>query len=193
MAARPDLYISADVEADGPIPGPYSMLSFGLVVAGTYDGTTFAPSDGETTFCRELQPISDAFDPEALAVSGLDREALAERGADPVDAMREARAWVEGQAAGRRTVLVAYPLAYDWMWLHWYFERFADGSPFGHGSSLDIRSFYMGAAGTIMDASGKAAMPPGLIPEAPHTHDALDDAREQAELFANVFAWALAR
>jgi hypothetical protein len=28
-----DIYFSADIEADGPIPGPYSMLSFGLAVA----------------------------------------------------------------------------------------------------------------------------------------------------------------
>ena len=33
-----DIYISADVEADGPIPGRYSMLSFGLAVAATFDG-----------------------------------------------------------------------------------------------------------------------------------------------------------
>ena len=25
----PEIYVSTDVEADGPIPGPHSMLSFG--------------------------------------------------------------------------------------------------------------------------------------------------------------------
>jgi hypothetical protein len=25
-----DIYFSADIETDGPIPGPYSMLSFGI-------------------------------------------------------------------------------------------------------------------------------------------------------------------
>jgi len=25
----PEVYVSTDVESDGPIPGPYSMLSFG--------------------------------------------------------------------------------------------------------------------------------------------------------------------
>ncbi|MFJ2578571.1 hypothetical protein [Kitasatospora aureofaciens] len=29
----PTVYVSVDVEADGPIPGPYSMVSFGAVVA----------------------------------------------------------------------------------------------------------------------------------------------------------------
>ena len=33
-----DVYFSVDVETDGPIPGPYSMLSFALAVAGTFDG-----------------------------------------------------------------------------------------------------------------------------------------------------------
>lgn len=42
-----DIYFSADVETDGPIPGPYSMLSFGIVLAGTFDGDKFqAPEKG---------------------------------------------------------------------------------------------------------------------------------------------------
>jgi hypothetical protein len=36
-----DSYFSADVETDGPIPGPYSMLSFALVYAGSFDGRKF--------------------------------------------------------------------------------------------------------------------------------------------------------
>jgi hypothetical protein len=30
--ARSDLYIAADLETDGPSPGSYSMLSFGLLL-----------------------------------------------------------------------------------------------------------------------------------------------------------------
>ncbi|MGW2856497.1 hypothetical protein ACWDAZ_32565, partial [Streptomyces sp. NPDC001215] len=44
MAARrikPSLYISVDIEADGPIPGPYSMLSLGAAVAGVQDADGF--------------------------------------------------------------------------------------------------------------------------------------------------------
>ena len=41
MASK-DVYISVDIEADGPIPGRYSMLAFGLAVAATYDGEMFA-------------------------------------------------------------------------------------------------------------------------------------------------------
>jgi hypothetical protein len=33
-----DAYFPADVETDGAIPGPYSMLSFALAYAGCFDG-----------------------------------------------------------------------------------------------------------------------------------------------------------
>jgi hypothetical protein len=36
-------------------------------------------------------------------------------------------------------------------------------------------------------------MPDVLRPSTPHTHDALEDAIEQGELFANVFEWNLQR
>jgi hypothetical protein len=71
--ARPDLYISGDVEADGPIPGPYSMLSFGLCVAGRFDGERFEAVDPTAnTFYAELRPISAEAVPEALAVHTWD-------------------------------------------------------------------------------------------------------------------------
>src|SRR6185437_1128064 len=64
-----DLYISTDVEADGPIPGPYSMSSIGMVAAATFDGTTFTRLDLSERFYRELKPISERFDEAAAAVS----------------------------------------------------------------------------------------------------------------------------
>jgi hypothetical protein len=60
--ARSDIYISADIEPAGPIPGRYSMLSFGLAVAATFDGRTFAPREpSQHTFGRELRPVATEF------------------------------------------------------------------------------------------------------------------------------------
>lgn len=190
---RPDLYISADVETDGPIPGPYSLLSFGLCVAGTYDGSTFHRADPQrSTFYAELKPISSEWQPEAMEVNGLDRARLSASGREPEDAMSEAASWVLEVARDHRPVLVAYPVAFDWAFLYWYFVRFArEGSPFGYSSCLDIRTLYQARAHTVHDESGKAKMPTFLRPARPHTHNALDDAVEQAELFSNVFAWTL--
>jgi len=193
--SRPDLYISADVETDGPVPGSYSLLSFGLTLVGKYDGSQFERFEvGKSTFYRELQPISDRFEEEALSVNGLDRESLAEHGIEPGTAMSEAAEWILSVSDGCRPVLVAYPVAFDWSFLYWYFESFAPkGSPFGHSSCLDIRTLYQAVAGTVFDRSGKAAMPDFLRPSNPHTHNALDDAVEQGELFANLLGWAIRR
>ncbi len=76
---KSDLYISVDIEADGPIPGEYSMLSLGAYAVNGPLASTIGDSDGQLgrTFYVELQPISSGFVPEALTVSGLDRERLA--------------------------------------------------------------------------------------------------------------------
>ncbi|MEV5707140.1 exonuclease [Actinoallomurus sp. NPDC052274] len=189
----PDVYISADVEADGPIPGPYSMISFGLAVAGTYDGRTFERRDPEAaTFYAELRPISDEYDAAALAVSGLDRERLLREGRDPAAAMSAAARWVEavGRAEGGKPVFAAYPLGFDWMFLYWYFVRFAEtGSPFGHSRFLDLKTLYAARSGETVTRSVKGRMPRHLLSRRRHTHHALDDAVEQAELLQNLMAW----
>lgn len=188
--ARTVAYFSVDIEADGPIPGPYSMLSFGIAACGTFDGTTFSASDpAEHTFYAELKPISEEFEPEALAVSGLDRDQLAAEGRDPMEAMNAASAWIKRTADGAAAVLVAYPLAFDWMWLYWYWIRFTSSSPFGHSRHLDMKSLYAAKANAMVLRSTKRQMPAALLPDRPHTHNALDDAVEQAELFQNLVRW----
>jgi hypothetical protein len=185
---RPDLYLSADIEADGPVPGVNSMLSFGLVVAATFDGTAFVPAEPDApTFYRSLRPISDDFDPDALAVSGLDRDALVRGGEDPTVAMDAAADWIAEIAGDHRPVLVAWPLAYDWLFLQWYFLRFGTGdSPFGFSSCLDMKTLFWRHAGVPVDGAGMDDLPPELRGPAPHTHHALDDARQQADIFVRL-------
>jgi 3'-5' exoribonuclease-like protein len=185
-----DVYFSADVEADGPIPGEYSMLSFGLAVAGRFDGSRFDACDPtEATFYRELEPISGNVVPDALAVSGLDRAKLARVGTAPSEAMRAAATWVSAHADGGRPVLVAYPLGFDWMFMHWYFIRFHGSSPFGFSGALDMKTIYQQKARVTLDRAGLADLPADLSPKAQHTHNALDDAIEQAEIFKRLFRW----
>jgi hypothetical protein len=185
-----DVYFSTDIEADGPIPGEYSMLSFGLAVAGRYDGTSFEPCDPtEATFYRELRPIADQVDHQALAVSGLDRDKLERVGTEPSEAMSAAATWVSAQARGARPVLVAFPLGFDWMFMHWYFIRFQGSSPFGFSSALDMKTIYHQKAGVTIDRAGLADLPAELSPKREHTHNALDDAIEQAEIFKRLHVW----
>ncbi|AZQ38463.1 exonuclease [Streptomyces cyaneochromogenes] len=193
MAARrvkASLYISVDIEADGPIPGPYSMLSMGAAVAGVQDADGFTPADPEQrTFYRELRPISEEFVPEALAVSGLDRERLRTEGTEPAAALTEFTAWVREVSAGAQPVMAGYPASYDWTFLYWYLIRFTGASPFGHSGCLDMKTLYATKAGLPLRAVAKGTMPRELLSRRRHTHHALDDAIEQAELFANLMAW----
>jgi len=186
-----DAYFSADVETDGPIPGPYSMLSFALVYAGSFDGETFRrPRDYDRTSYIELRPISDQFDVEALRVNGLDRDRLVHEGRDPAEAMTAAAAWVAKAAGWCRPVVVAYPLSFDWSWLYWYFMRFSRiGSPFNHSSCFDIKTAFAVKSRRPVAEAGRANLLKSLRPERAHTHHALDDAIEQAEIFANLFEW----
>ncbi|HXS47131.1 MAG TPA: 3'-5' exoribonuclease [Solirubrobacterales bacterium] len=193
MSERADVYFSADIEADGPIPGPYSMLSFGLVVAARFDGHDFEARDPEAeTFYRELQPISGRFDPEALRVGGLDRDLLIREGRTPTDAMSEAAIWVDRIAAKDRAILVAFPASFDWLYLYWYFVRFSrHGSPFDFSSCLDMKTIFQQRAMVVMDRAGIGDLSPELKSEHPHTHNALDDALRQAEIFQRLWYWRL--
>lgn len=189
-ADRPSLYISVDVEADGPIPGPYSMISFGAAVAGRQDGASYTAADPERdTFYRELRPISEAYVPGALAVSGLDRDRLVREGAEPATAMAEFRAWVREVSAGAQPVMCAYPASFDWTFLYWYLMSFGGDSPFGHSGCLDMKTLYAAKARVPLQAAVKGRMPRELLSRRPHTHHALDDAIEQAELMSNLMAW----
>lgn len=188
---RVDVYFSVDVETDGPIPGPFSMLSMALVFAGRFDGKRFQrPEDFTCSFYRELKPISSEFQSAALKINGLDRDRLLREGTPPDIAMREAARWVRDVADGGDPVLVAYPLSFDWSWLYWYFVRFApEGSPFNHSRAFDIKTAFAVKAGIPIVEAGRSNLVPELRATVTHTHHALDDAREQAEIFANLFEW----
>jgi hypothetical protein len=188
-----DVYFSADVETDGSIPGPFSMLSFALVYAGTFDGSTFRRSDPLSMqgFYRELKPISSEFQEEALKVNGLDRDRLLVEGQSPEVAMTEASDWIRECAKSGRPVLVAYPLSFDWLWLYWYFIRFGrNGSPFSHSQCFDLKTAFAIKSHRPIAQSGRSSLLQPLRSRRKHSHHALDDAWEQAEIFANLFEWA---
>ena len=188
----PDIYFSADVETDGPIPGPFSLLSFALVLAGTFDGLRFTrvTPTVRQVFYREMMPISSGFQREALEVNGLDRMRLLREGCNPVDAMSQAARWVEEMSAGGRPVLVAYPLSFDWSWLYWYFIRYSDsGSPFSYSQCFDLKTAFAVKGQRRIADSGRGKLPLSLKSNRQHSHNALDDALEQADIFGNVFEW----
>ena len=166
------------------------MLSFALVLAGRFDGRAFTRPTHADHLYKELKPISDDFEDEALAINRLDRARLLVEGATPAEAMSEAARWVRQVAGTGTPVLVAYPLAFDWAWLYWYFVRFADtGSPFNHSRCYDLKTAFAVKGHRLVSRAGRDELPPELRSAAVHTHHALEDAREQAEIFARIFEW----
>ena len=102
---------------------------------------------------------------------------------DPSVAMSAYVHWLDGLPG--KPVFVGYPATWDFMFVYWYLERFAGRSPLGR-FGLDIRSYAMAMLGEPYQAISKSTMPDRWIPEAPHTHVAVDDAIEQGQLFCNM-------
>ena len=165
-------FISVDIEASGPIPVVFSMLSIGACLV----------EDDLITFKRLLKPISDGFDPKAMEVSKMTLADLRATGMEPTIAMAEFRNWVVAVSKDRTPVFVGLNAAFDWSFVNYYFHRFLSDNPFGF-APLDIKAFYAGVTGsTWMDAkSSKMTKKLGATKVA--NHDALEDAIAQAELF----------
>jgi DNA polymerase III epsilon subunit-like protein len=167
-----ETYISVDVETSGPIPGKYSMLSLGACVV----------SDAEKKFYMELKPTTGAFLPEALDVSGLSMGDLYKNGEDPKEGMVKFENWISEVSLGGRPVFVAFNATFDWSFVNYYFHQFIGRNPFGI-SGLDIKAYYMGKLGTSWSNTTKNRLEGEFLSDKPHTHNALDDAIEQADIF----------
>jgi hypothetical protein len=177
-----EIYVSTDIEADGPIPGPNSMLSFGSAAytAGKELLSTFS-ANLETLPGASADPKTAewwAKQPEAWAACRRNLEA-------PEAAMRRYVTWLKALAG--KPVFVGYPAGFDFLFVYWYLMRFTGESPFSF-SALDIKTYAMALLKTDYRKSTKSSMPKRWFDQHPHTHIALDDAIEQGAWFCNMLA-----
>ena len=172
--------MSTDIEADGPIPGPHSMLSF---ASAAYT----ADKQLVDVFTANLQTLPEAnAHPKTQAWWDKNPDAWAACRQDcrqPDEAIQDYVNWLK-QLPGI-PVFVGYPAAYDFMFVYWYLIRFAGESPFSH-SALDIKTYAMAVLKKNYRQSTKRNMPRKWFDKLPHTHVALDDAIEQGALFCNI-------
>jgi hypothetical protein len=175
-----EIYVSTDIEADGPIPGPHSMLSFASA-AYTADKQLVA------TFTANLETLPGAQahpttmnwwleHPDALAASRVNPK-------PPSEVMQTYHDWL--QALPGTPVFVGYPAAFDYMFIYWYLINFVGDCPFEH-SALDIRSYAMAFLKQNYNESGKQNLPIAWLEDLPLAHIALDDAMQQGLLFCNL-------
>ena len=173
MHKADEIYFSVDIETAGPHPGRYAMLSIGACLA----------NDLTQGFYCELQPDSPEYDPEALAVHGLSMDKLAAEGLPPRQAMQSFADWVASfLSEGARPIFLAFNAPFDWMFINEYFHRYLGSNPFGH-VALDIKAYYMGFHRLTAVGSVREDLQMRYPSERSLTHNALEDARDQARLY----------
>lgn len=150
-----------DIEADGPIPGDYSMVSIGVVLV---DGKL------DRTFYGQLKPISDRFEPNHLAVTGHTREETLGFD-DPREVLERLENWLNAESRGRPHFVADN--AFDWMFVCWYYHHFLGRNPFGIGST-NLGSLYKGVVRDMFQNFKH-------LRKTPHTHHPVDDALGNAE------------
>lgn len=155
-------YIMVDIESDGPIPGDYSMISFGAVIVDEYL---------DKTFYGKLKPISDKYIPEALAVSNHTREETLTF-EDPKKVMSDFALWVHSNAKDR-PIFISDNNGFDWMFICWYFHHFLGKNPFGF-SSQNLGSLYKGLEKDTFKTFKH-------LRKTRHSHHPVEDAKGNAE------------
>lgn len=182
MPAKIEIYVSTDVEADGPIPGPHSMLSFASA-AYTPQKTLIS------TFSANLETLPGATGhPKTMAwwhQQPSAWEACRTNLRAPEIVMKEYRDWL--MLLPGKPVFVGYPATFDFMFVYWYLIQFTGESPFSH-SAVDIKTYAMALMKKGYQDSGKRNMPREWFDDLPHSHIALDDALEQGAIFCNMLA-----
>jgi hypothetical protein len=155
-------FFMVDIEADGPVPGDYSMVSIGAVKVDR--ALT-------TTFYGQLRPISDKWVPEALAVTGHSREETLAFD-EPAAVMAAFAAWVKEQGKGRPR-FISDNNGFDWAFVNWYFHHFLGDNPFGY-SSHNLGCIYKGLTRNMFHNFKH-------LRQTAHTHHPVDDAKGNAE------------
>ena len=155
-------YIMVDVESDGPIPGDFSMISFGAV---------FVEEKLDKTFYGQLKPISDNYIQEALDVSGYSREETLLFD-DPKEVMAIFSNWIKAVVKDK-PVFISDNNGFDWMFICWYFHHFIGSNPFGH-SSQNLGSLFKGMVKDMFQNFKH-------LRKTKHTHHPVDDAKGNAE------------
>jgi len=145
-------YFALDCEASGPMPPLYNLLSIGVTVVRPESGHHVI---GESWYV-ELKPIFPGFEPEALAVCGLDMDRLRTEGVEPQKAMADLRNWVleRNRPSPERPVFVGHNAVFDWAHINYYFKHCELDNPFGY-KGIDTKSLAMGALGISWNDTSK--------------------------------------
>lgn len=181
MSQKREVFISIDIETAGPIVSEHSMLTVGACLV-------YHP---EVEFSVMLQPISDKAVEAALEVSGLTLEHAQKDGLAPTEAMSQFADWIaQNVPEGCTPVFVGLNAPFDWSFVNYYFLKYHGENPFGF-TALDIKALFMGVTGCSWHDTKSSSIDKRVFPTLQGDHDALHDAKYQAELFRLVYELSL--
>jgi hypothetical protein len=180
-----EIFFSTDIEADGPYPLDYSMLSFGSA-AFTPEGKLI---DTYTANLDTLPGAQQDLDTMEWWKGQAEAWEACRKDTRPAEeVMPEYVRWVKNiKVHGEKTrpVFVGYPAGFDFTFMYVYMRKFAGESPFSF-SALDIKSVAMAQLRCEFRAATKRRFPKHWFGKSRHNHVALDDAIEQGEMFCNI-------
>lgn len=178
-----DFFIVVDVEASGPSPSLHALLSIGACTV----------EHPHQTFYVELQPDSEEYIPDALAISRLSLERLAARGKPPTEALQSFAAWLEQVVPpDTHPVFTAFNAPFDWMFINDYFHRYLGYNPFGY-KALDIKAYFMGLHDVSWAETSHKKITTYYFGERELSHNALRDAIDEAEILQVMLAESKSR
>lgn len=162
-----------DVEADGPVPGIYSMVSFALVCVGNLD----------VSFYSELAPITESYQEEALAVCNFTRQQTLTFNSAYKEMIR-LQDFIQNNVTGR-PIIWSDNNSFDYGFLRYYIIKFLKADILGY-SSRRIGDYCAGLSGNPRDVKKWKK-----FVTIKHTHNALDDAKGNAQGLQHLLTYGL--
>jgi len=169
-----------DVESDGPCPGLYNMISFGL-------SSVFDPTQ---TFYSVVIPITLDGIPEARAVSGINYAQQCATGIPVVEAIQNANEWIasqlvkHGKKSNDRITIWSDNPAFDWQFWNYYHALAVTPNQAGF-SARRIGDLWAGVNNRPLETQSWKNMR-----VTKHTHNPADDARGNAEALQQIIELA---
>lgn len=163
-------HLVMDVEATGAYPGEYALLQIGAVDLNGNE------------FYGEFRPAPHhKFDPNAMNAIGLTKEQvmLYPEAGNTANAFFD---WIKDTYKGQRVMSWSDNPGFDWQFINDCLWRYCGSNPLGF-SMRRIGDFYAGTVHDVYKASAWKKMR-----KTAHTHNALDDAKGNAEALEQILA-----
>ncbi len=155
-------HVVVDVEATGPCPGLYSLIEIGAVSL-----------TGEEFHVR-MRPDTLWAQQSALDAIGWTLEEV-RQWPERKPGVMEFERWLDKVGNGKRVIGWSDNPAFDWQFVNHALWNYCNRNPMGF-SMRRIGDLWAGYRGKFLETQGWKR-----LRETPHTHDALDDAKGNAE------------